>query len=1018
MATCLLLPLNPAAGQSRQLQMSDEYMPRQYTKDHGLPDDEVRNILQTRDGYLWIVTQQGLARFDGKQFVIFDHANSPEIDEDSLLNLAEDRAGNLWIGARDYFLRREGNSFHRLPRRLDRRGHHTPRIVPSRHGGIWASSHGGVAHVTGSNIALLPTGQGWSPADTIFALQEDHDGVLWVGTRAGLHRFDSEQQRFEKSPPASLPRRAPISVTALHRGSEQALWAIFAELDPLLVFNCTNALVGRRTGGQWNAVSPSNAFSFDLSVAASFILQDSRRDVWLSASLQVIHRLHHAQFDVLALPLPHSDDRVLSLHEDHEGNLWMGTGRSGLWRWQPRKLKTYTTREGLPDENAWVVCEAPDGAVWMGTDGGVSRLHENRLETWTTEHGLARDYIRAVAVAADGTVWIGTSSGLNSWRDGQLKHHPFPGEWFEGKIRALLPARDGALWVAAATGLNLLHGEQRTQFTITNGLAHNDVRALLEDREGRLWIGTYGAGLQSYYDGQFKTYSTNDGLSNNFVWALHEDAEGALWVGTASGLNRLRDEQFTVFNTHHELPDNLVNFILEDDLGQLWISHDRGIYRARLAALNDVAEGRATRVQCVSYTTADGLPSDETNGQKSYPAGCKTRDGRLWFPTTRGVAVFDPKLHREELAPPKPVIEQIRATGELVYDLNPRDPFAANQTRTLEQRAGVFQLPAGSGRVLEFDFTANTFVSAEKSRFRCRLLGMGERWIDLGTRREAFFTNLKPGNYRFEVVAANHHGVWQETPAVFAFYLAPFFHETVWFRGGTVAVLLLGAAGVYAWRVRELRRIQRLEQQAALNRERARIAKDLHDGLGADLTQISLLADLAEAEHPAAGSPESRLRNLSAASKQMAQALKDIIWSANPADTTLDGVVAHICQYAETFLNAAQIACRFDVPDDLPSRPLSVTERQNLFLVTKEALSNVARHAQATEVWIRVAIHDATLALAIENNGRGFGNAGVNADSTGRGLPNMRQRMAAVGGELRVEPLPERGTRVSLTLQL
>ena len=157
MATCLLLPLNPAAGQSRQLQMSDEYMPRQYTKDHGLPDDEVRNILQTRDGYLWIVTQQGLARFDGKQFVIFDHANSPEIDEDSLLNLAEDRAGNLWIGARDYFLRREGNSFHRLPRRLDRRGHHTPRIVPSRHGGIWASSHGGVAHVTGSNIALLPT---------------------------------------------------------------------------------------------------------------------------------------------------------------------------------------------------------------------------------------------------------------------------------------------------------------------------------------------------------------------------------------------------------------------------------------------------------------------------------------------------------------------------------------------------------------------------------------------------------------------------------------------------------------------------------------------------------------------------------------------------------------------------------------------------------------------------------------------------------------------------------------------
>lgn len=789
-------------------------------------------------------------------------------------------------------------------------------------------------------------------------------------------------------------------------------------MDPPIATAGTNALLGWKSRGQWDFFPSAGAFNFDLSVVASFILEDSRNNIWLSARKTTLHRLRNERLDALAIPLVRTNDLVLSMHEDHEGNLWMGTGRSGLWRWQPRKLTTYTPDEGLPHPNAWVVCEAPDGSVWLGTDGGVSQLADGHMQTWTAADGLFRNYLRALAIDREGIVWIGTSSGLNSLRDGQITQHPFPGEWFEGKIRALLPTRDGALWVAAATGLNRLENGTRTKLTTEDGLAHNDVRALLEDSNGRLWIGTYGGGLQAYHAGRLTTYTTNNGLSSSFVWALHEDADGALWIGTASGLNRLRDGRITALGTRHGLPDNLVNFILADDLGQLWISHDRGIYRARLTALNDVADGRAAWVQCVSYTEADGLPSEETNGQKSYPAGCKTRDGRLWFPTTKGVVVFDPKLHQEELSPPRLVIEQVRATGELIHDLNPRDPFSEVSVIALPRRGEEYQLPPGRGRVLEFDYTANTFVAAERARFRYRLLGLDAKWIEAGARREAVFTNLKPGAYRFQVIAANHHGVWSEAGATFAFRVAPFVYQTWWFYLVCGLVVTAVTGGLIVWRLRELRRIHRLEQQSALAAERARIAKDLHDGLGADLTQLSLLADLADQTRPDNAPPESPLRTLSSTTKQVAQTLKDIIWSANPADATLDGVVAHICQYAEHFLNAAQITCRFDVPEQLPERVLTADERRNLFLAAKEALANAARHAAASEVWLRVTRDNERINLSIEDNGAGFGRASGDPDSGGRGLLNMRQRMAAVGGELRIEPLPERGTRVCLTLPL
>lgn len=277
--------------------------------------------------------------------------------------------------------------------------------------------------------------------------------------------------------------------------------------------------------------------------------------------------------------------------------------------------------------------------VWIGTEQGVSQFKDGRFLSFTKNDGLAGDKIRSVAQDAVGNMWVGTGSGLSVIRRGGVQPQPFPHQAELNKVRAVCPTKGGAVWVGTVAGLFCFEDGHWTTFTPTNGLAkaglYGDVLALREDTSGNLWIGTAGGGLQRYYDGKFTTWTTTNGLSNNFVWALHEDADGVLWIGTESGLNRFENNRFTVFTTREGLPADLVNEILEDDLGNLWVGHDHGIYGVRKSELNEVAAGRARKVQTVSYDEADGLPSNETNGQKSYPAGCKTRDGRLWFPTPK-----------------------------------------------------------------------------------------------------------------------------------------------------------------------------------------------------------------------------------------------------------------------------------------------------------------------------------------------------------------------------------------------
>lgn len=1007
--------------------MEEEYHGYNFRKEHGLPDDDVRDLLQAGDGSLWILTQSGLARYDGVNFTVFSRANTPEFRSDDPRVLAEDQEGRLWVGGRNLLLRMSGGRLRSVALPESDRFANVLAIYPDSRGEIWIGGAHSVARLGESGVKVYGPESGLPDYGRITVITEHSSGRLLVGTFGGLFGFDQTRQRFERAEPHPQLSGRPGAVLSLHASADGRLWGTFDRLNEARTQYSQHPLVYVLEGEVWMAPSVTRPAKASLGHGPPFLLESRRGDIWLSGEPNQLHRIREGQLEDIQLSFPRTRDVATCMREDREGSLWMGTLNSGLWRWQPRQMRTHSAPEALPHENTWAVCEGSDGAVWVGTDGGLARFSAGIWDRWTTDQGLSRNSIRALAVDRTGTVWIGTGEGLNSWRDGGVTRHPIPGDWFESKIRVILPTRDGALWVAGAAGLHRLEAGQRTKLTTAEGLANNDVRALLEDSDGRLWIGTFGGGLQSYANGRFTTYSPTNGLGNGFVWALHQDQDGALWIGTESGLHRLRNGRIATFGKAQGLPDNLVNFILEDDFGQLWISHDRGIYRVPRAALEDVAEGRAPSVRCVSYTKADGLPSEETNGQKSYPPACKTRDGRLWFATTRGVVVIDPKSHQAAGTPPAVVIESLRATGNLVFSRNPEDPLSPEHlllamdsprhptgSPSSVGTATGSDLPPGSGRVLEFSYTANTFVDADRARFKYRLVGLEDRWVDAGARRQAFFTNLKPGHYRFQVIAANHQGIWNDTGAAYAFRIAPYFHETWWFYALCGTVTLAAGGGLVAWRWRELRTFHRLERQAAVATERSRIAQDLHDGLGADLTRLTALADLAsEAETVTS---RDQLRKLADQSRAAVRGLKDLIWMANPANDTLESFLDRLCLTAEDFLRDAQIGCRFDLATDLPERALSLEKRRNLLLVVREALNNVVKHSRATEVRITAYQRGENLELTVQDNGRGFDPGSVQVGTMG--LSGMRGRVEKLDGGFEIESSIGTGTRIVIRMNL
>lgn len=957
-----------------------DYIVETWDTEDGLPQNSVTCLIQSRAGYLWFGTQNGLVRTDGLRFKVHSTESTREMPGNRVLCVFEDSKAVLWFGV-------EGGGAGCLVEGQVRsrqiaalKDTSVTSITEGPPGTLWFGTvRGEVVRWHAGLVRVFSRADGL-PSDPITKLAVDAGGTLWAATTGWLGCV--KQGVFEEQTRDSSGELA----FAVRRGG--GLWVVKA--------------------GSLSEWGPDGKrMSWELPVLAKkerkplAMLENKKGEVWVGLHGGGLLRFAEGSFEVVRRPpAPLPADVVLTLAEDAEGNLWAGTHGGGLLRLRQRMFTVINASHGLAGDNVLTVCESAAGDVWLGTDaGGLHRLaKDGRMIRYAEAHGLPKEHVSTVYEDRRGTVWAGTwGDGVFLLRDDRFVRFG-GGLGFDAKfIRSLYEDPQGRVWIGTfRSGVVCYEGNQLTSYAPTNGLSHPDVSAILCDTTGAMWFGTGGGGLSRLKDGRMEVFTVAHGLPSDFIRVLFEDEQGTLWIGTEGGVACRKDGRFLAIKASDGLPDHVISQIFRDARGMIWFGSNRGIFRAPVRELEEFAERRVPPVNFRTYTKADGISGGECNGG-SQPSGYRTRDGRLWFPTLQGVTVVDPLNLRINPRPPRVIVEDIVADGTVLSATAP------------------VRVPAGCQR-LEIQFTGISLSAPSRVRLRYRLSDTDPGWVDAGSQRLAAYNRLPPGKYDFQVCAANSDGVWDEIGSTLAFTVAAPFWRTWWFLGLSGA----GVAGAFAALVRRLslrklrRNLEQLEQQNALARERARIAADMHDELGSRLTRIGLLGELARRD---ALRPEQIIRHLdhiTHQSRELAKSLDEIVWTVNPRNDTLDRLAAYIVHYAEEFLDATPIRCRLDVPADLPALPLTAERRHNLFLAFKEALNNVAKHSGATEVQVRLAVQPPWIELSVADNGHGFEAPAADGD----GLLNMKARLADVGGEFVLTASPDGGTIVALRMKL
>jgi signal transduction histidine kinase/streptogramin lyase len=715
-------------------------------------------------------------------------------------------------------------------------------------------------------------------------------------------------------------------------------------------------------------------------------------------------------------PIQTAHEEILGLAEDREGNLWVGTAGGGLDRLRRRAVALEGLESGLPFASVQSICEDADGTIWAATQSGELARRTGRR--WTPLPASENWPSDATCVAADskGSLWIGTRhSGLFCRRSGRFVSWGDPKQLRGRTLHTLLVSRTEDLWIGMEnpSAIQRLHAGKLDTFEVPED--SRIVRAMAEDTAGNLWAGTSKGILLRVSGDQATEVKLRPTEETASIRCLCATPDGALWLGYAGwGVGRLKNGAYAEIRAAQGLYDDYISHIVPDGRGWLWFGANHGVFKVRLQELEAVAEGRARHVHSIHYGRGQGLPSLQgTFGDA--PDALRSRDGRLWLPMRTALVVVDPAELDENWGAPSVLLERVAVDDRTVAWYNSiLPPPRALGGPLVNLAAPDPKLRLGPAhRHVDFEFASPSFVAPENVQFRYRLEGFDEDWVDAGTRHAAGYARLPAQNYRFRVAARGSDGTWTEGASTLRVIVPPFFWQTLWFRSAVVAAFTLAIVGVvrYVSFRRLHRQLRLLEAQSALHKERARIAKDIHDDLGANLTQIALLSELARQDQGEPDRAADRIEKISGTARSSIKSLDEIVWAVNPRNDTLAHLIDYAGQFALDHLRLAGIRCRLDLPEQPPARELSTEVRHNLFLVIKEALNNIVKHAAATEVWLRAKAADAGLEIVIEDNGRGF--VQEPDDAVADGLRNMRQRMAEIGGECRIQSRPNAGTQIT-----
>lgn len=964
---------------------------REWRSDDGLPNNHVTGLAQTPDGYLWVATYSAPARFDGTSFEEFPPKNLGLGSNQKIAALAPAREGGLWLGL----------------------------------------LHGGVLHLSAAGLRVFNQNMPYHPVQS---MTETPDGTLWVTHQGGTVVRLQGNKATPFGPQSGLP--APetpnryvcsfaVDIAGRLWFSKDGQVGVFRDdhfvtlvrLDPL------NARIARASGGGVWIGSDGQLFRFaegaalerlgryaPSSAETTALMEDSQGAVWIGTGDAGLFHYANGHFQ----PVPTSDLRIEALLEDRKGLLWAGTSGGGLNQIRPRLVTLESDETGLPTGVIQSITQDASGTVWATTQSGL--LVRRAVTEWQTiSAGPKWPGGRAASLASDaeGGVWIGTRDrALHRWREGAFTSWRRADGLAGREIHALVAARNGDIWMGFSSPYTIqrLRAGRLTTFNMPENI--RVIRAMAEDAAGDIWIGS-SRGLLVRIHGDVVSDETGRTTGQPCpIRCLRATEDGALWIGYADdGIGRLKDGHFARVSSEAGLPENNISQLLPDRAGWLWFAGDHGIFKVRQNALEELALEHSGQPHFIHLGRSEGLFSAEANFGDT-PGGLRTSDGRLWFPLRNALAIVDPRQAQEDKEPPPVLLRRVLADDRVV----------AAYAGTLPLQREVLDLGRGETRLrlppdhlrLTFEFTALTFRAPENARFRYRLEGFDHDWIDARTQRTATYSRLPAGDYRFCVQACNSDGTWNETGAALALAVTPFAWQTWWFRLAALGVFTSSTAFVVRRislrRTRD--RLRRLEQQAAIQKERMRIARDLHDEFGTRLTELGLIAELDR--HPVGGASDS---DFIGHIRSLERDLDTIVWAVNPKNDTVDHLVSFIGRVNAEFLARSGVSCRLDLPDILPPRPVSPELRHNVFLVVREAVANVVKHASATCVTIAVALERDTLRVRIENDGRGFAVATAEAGER-NGLKNMRGRLAEIHGTFSLKSHPETGTVIELTVPL
>ena len=949
-----------------------QYSRTVWSQEHGLPQDTIRAIAQTTDGYLWLGTDEGLAQFDGYEFVVFNK-DSGDLPGNSITALAAARDGSLWIGTSNGLTCYRDKRFQTYTTKQGLPDNAITALVADHAGTLWIVAGVYLSRYQGGKFTNLAPGPDL-PVTAVRAIREDWHGDLWVGGFGGVGKLVGG--RF--LPVVDAAGLGGNIVTSMLLDRHDNLW-----------LGGTLVLIERSPAGKTRTYTERDGLP---NGPVRALWEDRDGNIWVGTDAGLA-RLEAGRLVTSSGEGGFPREMVRCVFEDREGNLWVGAN-SGLNRLRDDVFTVYGKSEGLPSDEPNTVFQDRRGRIWVGFhEGGLLLFWGERPRLFTTSDGLPDNDVFSIRESRTGDLLIGTRGGLARMHGEHFDNYTPRDPLGRRNVFEALEDSRGRLWLAKPGGLSELRGKEGRQVIQGEPLLVNAVVTLCEGRDGALWAGTYGKGLWRIQGADARLFTVADGLSNNQIRSLYQDPDGTLWIGTfGGGLDALRDGRFQAFTAKDGLlSDNIAS--LTDDGESLWLSTTRGICRIAKRQLREFAEHRRKVLEPANYGVEDGLRSAQCS--PSYPiggGGYRTSDGRLWFTTARGLAVLDPRALQQ--AGPEPLVHLVEMTADgLPVDLG---------------RAA--RLAPGSQRI-QIRYTAIHLSAPERVRYSYKLEGLDAEWISAGGRRLINYNSLRHGRYRF-IVRANLPG-GAASQVAYSFELLPQFYETAWFRLLCAALVLACAWAVFRLRVRQIR-----YRFALVLDERARLAREIHDTLAQGFVGISSQLDAVAMCLPDETAPVRKYLDMARkmARHSLTEARRSVM---DLRASVLEGQDLAAALESSARLWTAGSGVDVDVDVSGPRTALSEEAEQQLLRIVQEAVTNVLKHAGASRIWVKLHIEARRLFLRIVDNGRGFEQQDAFSSQGGHfGLIGMRERAERLGGELRLASQPGGGTEVEVKVPL